>query len=332
VKLSATSQEAVLREAVQWFVDLALGPVGEEQRQRWLSWLGDAGSPQRLAWAQIEDLNRRFDGLEQDAAARAILAAPPSVSGRQRRTVLRGLALLMGSGLLGWQCSDSELWQELQADQRTGLGEIRPLLLADGTQLWLDTESAIDVEMGLPQRRLLLRGGQIHVRVAADRRLGAAVEDLELVCRYGRLRVGSSRFTLRLYGQEALLAVYDGAVELLPAPARRRGRRIEAGRQIRFSTDQIALDQPAHPLHQGWTQDRLIAVDMRLDALLAELARYRHGHLGCSEAVAGLRVVGVYPLRNTDLALRALQQALPLQVRQLTPWWLSVEAAGLQQV
>ena len=63
---------------------------------------------------------------------------------------------------------------------------------------------------------------------------------------------------------------------------------------------------------------------MRLDELVAELARYRHGHLGVAPEAAGLRVMGTYPLDDPDRTLQLLARALSLRVERKLPWWTTL--------
>lgn len=72
----------------------------------------------------------------------------------------------------------------------------------------------------------------------------------------------------------------------------------------------------------------MIADELRLDAFVAELERYRPGLLRCDPAVAGLRVSGVFPLDDTDRILAMLPSVLPVRVRQRSRYWVSIQAAG----
>jgi len=67
-----------------------------------------------------------------------------------------------------------------------------------------------------------------------------------------------------------------------------------------------------------------VVENARLADLVAELGRYRAGHLGVAPEVADLRITGSFPLNNTDLALKALTPALPVQIEQRTHWWVTV--------
>jgi len=54
------------------------------------------------------------------------------------------------------------------------------------------------------------------------------------------------------------------------------------------------------------------------------------GHLGVDPQVADLRITGSFPLNNIELALNALLPTLPVQIKQHTPWWVTV--SGKPQV
>jgi transmembrane sensor len=84
--------------------------------------------------------------------------------------------------------------------------------------------------------------------------------------------------------------------------------------------------QVLRPGADAWTRGMLVVENARLADLVAELGRYRAGHLGVAAEVADLRITGSFPLMNTDLALKALSPTLPVQVEQHTQWWTTVIA------
>lgn len=82
---------------------------------------------------------------------------------------------------------------------------------------------------------------------------------------------------------------------------------------------------PLDPNVGAWVDGMLVASQMRLAGFLAELGRYRHGQLGCSEQVADLRISGSYPLDDSERILQMLEVALPVRVRRFTRYWVTVE-------
>jgi transmembrane sensor len=71
----------------------------------------------------------------------------------------------------------------------------------------------------------------------------------------------------------------------------------------------------------------LEASDMRLDAFVDELRRYRPGLVQLAPEVAGLRLSGVFPLADTDRILQALVQVLPVQVHMPVRYWVRIGPA-----
>ena len=77
-----------------------------------------------------------------------------------------------------------------------------------------------------------------------------------------------------------------------------------------------------------WEHGTLLAKDMPLGEVIAELARYRPGVLRCDPAVAGMPVSGALSLTDTDAALDLLARSLPLRIERRTRYWVSVGPRG----
>jgi transmembrane sensor len=60
---------------------------------------------------------------------------------------------------------------------------------------------------------------------------------------------------------------------------------------------------------------------------LAELNRYRDGWLRCAPEVEKMLVSGVFQVADTNSALRALEQTLPVKVKSFTPYFSSISPA-----
>ena len=140
-----------------------------------------------------------------------------------------------------------------------------------------------------------------------------------------RLTALGTRFSVYRTDAAVTLSVFQGAVRV------ERGAGMDphianAGTGLRFGADWIDAAQPVDETQQAWTRKRLSVDRMRLDQFVATLARYRHGHLGCDPAVAGLLLTGSYPLDNIERVLAVLEKTLPVRVRRVVPLWTMVEA------
>lgn len=320
----APSHEA-MEQAARWFSTLHSGEASAADHRRWKAWL-DADADARAAWAFVERVSQRFAPLQSMPAPR--LAADAYHQARMRtgrRHTLRGLAALTGTGLLAWGVwGRTELPRHMAAwgaDHRTATGEMREILMADGSRVWLNTASAFDLHYSGTLRRLQLLAGEMLVQTAAD-----PLRPLVVDTPQGRLQALGTRFTTRLEGDHSLLAVYEGAVRIQPLDSA-AATIVGTGQQARFDTRSVSPITNADPARQAWARGVLLANDIPLSDLVAELRRYRSGHLALAPQVAGLRVLGSYPLRDTDATLAMLQTVLPIQIRHSLPWWTSIEAA-----
>lgn len=318
---SAAAEHEALQQAAWWYATLLEASSSADDYARWREWLQDPGHAR--AWARVEAISCQFEPLRADE--RRTVADTGLTAARRlrtnRRRALSGLASLATLGLAGLNAPWLwKVWKARTAGYRTATGEIRIAGLADGSRVWLASGSAMDVEFGTTLRCLRLYEGEIHVDTAADARRDFVVETA-----LGRLRALGTRFDVRLQPSSLQLTVLEGTVEAL---ANGTTRLVGAGIRLHIDSDGIGVMKPAPPDGDAWIRGILMADQMPLSELVAELSRYRSGHLGVSPEIAGLPVVGVFPLRDPEAALAMLERSLPVQVQRTLPWWTTLEPAG----
>lgn len=309
---------AILREAADWLSRLHAGDAGPEAWAAVDEWR--ARSPAHAAaWQRAEaflgDLRRLPPQLAQAALQRS---APRSAA--RRRQMLRLLWLpALPAGWLAWQhhAASGERWQ-------TATGEQRPLTLADGTQVLLNTATEIAIRFTAETRLIELLRGEILVTSAPDTQ--PAPRPLVVATADGSARPIGTRFTVRRAAGDTatLVAVFAGSVEV----EGRGGRRIiDSGQHILFGPDGFGPGAANSAAESAWANGMIVARAMRLADLIAELDRYRPGLLRCHPAVADLRVSGTFPALDPESSLALLTASFPLRVSYRTRYWASVEAA-----
>lgn len=317
----ALPPHAAMEQAAQWFALLSSGVATPADQASWRGWL-EGHQDHRRAWSYVESVSRRFAPMQEQPDPRTA-AAVLQRARTQHRPRRRALALLAGVGVLGWAAwrvpavRDTAL--AMTADYRSPTGATRLVRLADGTQVWLNSASALDVDYRAGLRRLTLVAGEILVDTAKDDR------PLVVDTPQGRLRALGTRFTVRQETDATLLAVYQGAVEVRTGSGEAL-QVVDAGRQLRFTHDRIGNSASADPAREAWTRGILLARDIALADVIRELGRHRRGHLSLDPAVADLRVYGGFPLHDTDQTLALLADVLPIRIRHPLPWWTSIDA------
>ncbi|QLF93496.1 FecR domain-containing protein [Pseudomonas sp. ABC1] len=309
--MNLPAQRQALRDAAQWHARLGAAPDCARTREQWQAWYGHADIHQ-WAWQRLELLQSELQGLPGPLARRAL---GRGVAQPMRRTVLKGLVLGLGVSGLAWSgYRQAPVWL---ADLRTRTGERRSLVLSDGTRLTLNTASAVDIRFDAGQRLLVLRAGEILVETGKDPR------PFKVRSAHGEMRALGTRFSVRQFADHTALDVQQHAVAVRNAPDAAEVR-VDAGMGLDFADGPLPAPRLSDPSHGAWSQGRLVIDDWRLDRVLAELQRYRPGFIECADEVAGLRLSGAYPLDDTDRALAAIVQALPVRVEMRTRYWVRV--------
>ncbi len=312
---------AILQQAAHWYAELSAEAADEGTRAAWLQWHGQS-EMHRQAWLYVERISQRFAPLQGDGELTLQTLKGARRAQQSRRQALRTLAVLCGGSLLGWAGWRGTplpgLVASWRADYRSATGEVREFTLDDGSRVWLNSASALGVDLQADLRLLRLVAGEVLIDTHHDSR------PFVITTAEGRLRALGTRFSVQQQEGRTRLNVFEGAVEVRNASGELRVA--QAGEQLAFDAQAIGTLQPASQGRQSWSQGILLASDMPLSAFVEELASHRHGHLGVAPSVAHLRVTGTFPLHDSDQALAMLEDVLPIRIRRTLPWWQSVEA------
>lgn len=309
--------QAQVDQAIEWLVKLRFdnpNPATEQQFQQWL-----AHHPHNAqAWQRVSTLSDELAGLPSDLSRRTL-------DGRQRQRInrrdhLKLLAVLAIGGSAGWAARDPLGLPALMADNSTGTGERRRLQGSDGSQIQLNTASAIDLHYSAELRELTLLRGEVSLASnPGDNR------PFLITTRVGALATRDGQLLLRENDQGLLLAVRRGKVTLFPTSP--SPRVVQAGEVLQVSPHGAHALASLHADPWGWTDGVLSVQQMPLGEFCAELARYRPGLLRCAGDVAALKVSGTYQLNDTEQILQLLTRSLPVRVDYRTRYWVSVGAA-----
>ncbi|WP_144107265.1 FecR domain-containing protein [Paraburkholderia sp. BCC1886] len=313
----------IVAQAADWVVKLQTAPSARHRAafERWR-----ASSPlHEEAWRRMADMMQGLDDNVAQLAPNTVRPIVERVATRQqkrRRTIARLLAI-PGAGVVGWSLVDVAPWRGWTAGYRTAAGERREFVLADNTRLTLNTNTAADVRFDAQQRRITLYSGEILVVSGHD----PAGRPLHVATRNGVITPIGTRFVVRQpdeTGGDTQVGVLEGAVEIRPDNAAGRVLTLTHGQTASFNRSEYVEPTALDTSTTAWLDGLLVARNMRLADLIAELARYRRGILRCDPTVGALRVTGIFSVQDTDKALRLLENILPVSVQSRTRYWVTV--------
>lgn len=315
--MNSSPDPALIEEAARWFVLLASGQATADEHAACANWrLAD--SCHEAAWQHIHRATARISGIPRQHAQASVTALTSSgkgrVAGRRRFLVQLGVLCTIGiAARQGWRLSD---WS---ADQRTAVGEQRDVTLADGSNLRLDTNTAIDIEFSAAARLIRLRRGRIMVATASASSMAAGHPPFLVETSEGRVEALGTEFVVQQESDSTRVTVLQARVAIHASRATDAPPILVAGQTARFGRQGIIAQEPVRPGNNAWIKGILVADDMLLADFVAELARYRNTPLECAPAVCQLRISGTYPLIDTEDALAAVGRILPVRTQLLHP-------------
>jgi transmembrane sensor len=305
----------IAREAARWFVRLQSPGVDESQHQACARWRAERPEHER-AWQLAESFSARSRLIPESLASATLDRVPDQA----RRRAIKALALLIMAGPAALIVQRSAHWQQFAADMRSGTGERRDFTLTDGTQIQLNTDSAIDIAFTDHQRKVRLVRGEILITTGKD----SLNRPFVLETAEGAIQPIGTRFAVRQFSDSTQVAVLEGAVQVSTLTQPDRVVRLDAGQQLRFDKQRIEPACAVQPEQTDWSRGVLKADHMRVADFARELSRYRPGLLRCDPAVAELQVSGAFQLFDTDQALDALAQVLPVSILYRTRYWVTI--------
>lgn len=269
---------------------------------------GDAGAQDRQKleqWAAADESRRaeiaRLAAIADDARALAGLYPLPR---RRQPWLWAGFAACAAAAATiallpprlveadGHRVARVELGDGIRADLDAGAALLVPLQPWDHSVTLIRGEAVFDVRHD-------------DSRVFAVQAGNATITDL------------GTRFLVRHTAQGIGVAVFEGEVGIA-APGTPPGR-IAARQAAELSAGGVLrpLSAPDETAETAWRQGRIVFNDRPLSEVAERLSRYSPHPITIGDAaIAGLRVSGVFGVNNSQDAVRALEQVLPIRAVQ----------------
>ncbi len=304
-----------VEQAIEWYARRCSGQFDETDQFHFQHWL-ETDPSHAAAWDNLQRRLRQTLPTLGQPAVRQLLQSPRI----DRRTLLRGALALGGLGigahLLG---QPGMLLTGWNADLKTSTAERRPYPLPDGSELLLNAETCADLDFSATARRVtLLRGGLIA-------KVQAGKTPFSLLCHHGEAQLATGRYLLELRADAAYLWSLAGDARLFPQASAQL--RLSVGQGAEFNADGVHILTAPTADPAAWSRGLLEVQDQPLASVIDSLRPYHPGILQVAGNVAGLRISGVFNLDDSEQALQALAEILPLRIERYLGWWTRIEHA-----
>ncbi|MFT4090285.1 MAG: FecR domain-containing protein [Asticcacaulis sp.] len=216
-----------------------------------------------------------------------------------------------------------QAYMAMVSDHQTHRAEQRQIALEDGSQVVLDSDSAIAVTYHPDSREVRLLKGRAWFDVAhnAQRPFHVTVGD-------AKVTVTGTAFDVGLEDGFNEVSLAQGGVRLTAGDAKLMA--LVPGDRVRIDAATSAADRSQVSLASmgSWRRGRLMLEDVPLADGIARLKRYYGGIIVFDRsAFEGHTVTGVYDVRAPEDALRLMVSQHGAEVRKITPWVMVVTSA-----
>lgn len=302
--------------AAYWFARAHSGNFTPEEAQALSHWRQESAAHEQeyLALDEIWQVA----GLAPEDDMRELLVAAPSVSRERhspirRRLVLGGLTAGVAAVAISTYMTVDWFETPVYTSRfETRKGEQRTESLPDGSVLELNTESVVTVRYYSKRRSVELTSGEVMFNVSAQ-----AGRPFIVDAQVGTVYVTGTRFNVRRAGDQVSVAVASGTVDVISGHWWSRHKEsLTAGLGTRMSANGIT---PAIKVDvasvTAWRAGKIVFEDLPLQDVVAEMNRYLSPPIQIvDDRLRGMRLNGVFTLRDPAAFLTALSRSMPIAV------------------
>ncbi|MGD9850599.1 MAG: FecR domain-containing protein [Nitrospirales bacterium] len=326
-------------QALQWFVRLQSGEATGGDHRRFEAWVLESPTHRK----EFECYSKIWNNLDQAKPfvvaeidqAEALWNADrstrfPSIRHRfflwGRIPVLVGIlmALIVLTPWFGGKLRVTE------NQYQTIKGEQQSIVLADGSEITMNTDTKISVRLSDTERVVTLWQGEALFTVMHDE-----ARPFEVRAANGIVRDLGTQFTVYKSPEKVNVSVLEGVVEVglkertnsLPMP---NPQIVTQGQKVWFTDDgQVSsIKSFDRQTENSWIEGRLIFQAQPLEQVLKEVGRYQSGEIRLLDpALAAIPVSGIFNIHDLGSFTQALQDSLPVRATQINPRLVIVEHA-----
>jgi transmembrane sensor len=201
------------------------------------------------------------------------------------------------------------------ADYHTMTGEQKTIHLADGSTIYLNTETSLDVELSEHERRIVLIQGEAEFQVAHDK-----TKPFIVIAGSTTTKAVGTQFIVRYQDSKGLITLLEGKI-LTSTNSGTGNVTLKPRNQVAFNAQQLGEVQVTDPVvAEAWRKGKLVMNFVSLQDVVNEINRYRHGHVHILNSELSKRKIHVaIDINHIDDWLSALDDTLPVRVLRFGP-------------
>lgn len=293
--------------AIEWLIRLR--EAEQATSRAFEEWLAKEPA-NAFAFAEVEAMFAASARPSQDAAQHYHRHWKPRCHSVRRQRLWRYMGVAIATSLLLFFALPMfGALRYFGADAATGPGEMRVLRLADGSQVTLNSDSAIDLDFTPTHRRLRLLGGEAYFEVAKDPAHPFSVDAGDAA-----VRVLGTKFNIRMDSDQSIVSVTEGCVRTASARHQANAIVLTAGQEALVNGQRVQRREMNAFVSSAWRRHEIAFQQAPLRTVVDEINRYRRAPIYISNrALVNHRVTGIFATDDPDEAVRILEENLGIE-------------------
>lgn len=303
---------AVVTEAAAWVARLhgpLRTPTVENGFRNWLKEDPEHAQAFELVTESWDDVG----ALKGSAQIRITVPSDHAPVPARRKSVPLALAAASGAAAIL-----AALYFLKSSDVTTGIGEQRVLSLDDGSRIYMNTQTQVDVDYSSAERLIHLKSGEALFEVAPQ-------SGRPFVVSAGNRRIEAlgTSFVVRQAKNILSVTLMEGKVSISPPPRAGEGegggmQYLTPGQRLTLAAHKpAALDTPPLEKITAWQRGKVPIDNLSLTDAIAEMNRYSRVRLVVERPESeGLRVSGIFRAGDSLSFARAVSKSYGLTVEE----------------
>lgn len=341
------NKQSIQDEAAQWVVKLDGGSLSDTERESLVAWLKNPSHKKEFLelaniWGNLDVLreiaeivtvdNSRDDALAVTNVEHLVQAKPQRQNRLGYYAVAASFTMMSIAFLMQlYQHVDNSSALVTEHSYATKIGEQRDIVLDDGSQLKLNTNSIVKVNFSAEQRAIYLQQGEVNFSVVKDKSRPFVV-----YVGKGSVTAVGTVFDIRFQQGIADVLVTEGVVKVAASATSNITTSdtlqvsknssliasLAAGQKARFDAQKISelgdIESTEIERKLSWQSGMLSFADTPLRDVINEVSHYTNTRIVIDDAdVASIPVGGYFKAGEIDSMLEVLQLSFGIKVTRI---------------
>ena len=305
-------EKQILDQALDWLLILDEEDLSKEQLHKFENWKNQ--STQHLEiWLSVENTFHKLD-VHSSQLPRTVTKNILTLRNNKTMPYKFLCFVFIGAGVLSTFIFTypDYIWMP---DYQTKYGEQKAITLEDGTQILLNSKTAVDINYDQNKREIALKYGEIHIETAKD----LQHRPFTVLNQQGTILALGTVFNVKQNESDTTVSVIEHAVQISPIHSKEK-QILKQGYSVQFDGKSISKQIKNESEDLLWQKGLMIVNRLKLNEFTPLIEK----HYGISVEIdpnvsdpilSEIEISGTYPIYDSMRLIELLEKTYPIKIK-----------------